>query len=244
MCEYVEFIINNTDRIQGTSQDYTIQMRTDNIKLPNGNTPNRCKIKGIGFTNGLYNVNHSNKNIEIFETTAGSNTIITLPEGQYNANQLSSQIATSFTAASQVSNTYTASYNSITYFLTITADNQPFNFINNNVLLGMMNNKTASLTQTSTTAIKLLIDFLYVRCDLIDEIKNTSLSNTPGSFTIPLNSIDIGTSAYIGRNILPDTEHIFYPKPTFKVTIFDPNGNICELNGTTHQFILELYRKD
>ena len=106
----------------------------------------------------------------------------------------------------------------------------------------MMNNGTTSLTQTSSQAIKLLIDFLYVRCSLIGEIKNTSQTNVPGSFTIPLNSIDIGSSAYIGRNVLRDTEHVFYPNETFKVVIFDPSGNTVDLNGTSHQFILELYR--
>jgi len=240
MCDTTEFIINNADRIQGTSHDYVIQTRTENMRLPSGAEPTRCKIKGIGFTNGLYNVNNTNNVITIFETTASSNTVITLPQGQYNANQLATQIASSFTSASQVSNTYTASYNAQTYYMTITANTHTFNFVNTSLLLGM-NNGTASLTQTSTQAIKLLIDFLYVRCDLIGEIKNTSQTNVPGSFTIPLNSIDIGSSAYLGRNVLPDIEHSFYSKSIFRVTICDPNGNVVDLHGTTHEFVLELY---
>ena len=241
MCESIEFIINNTDRVNGTSHDYTIQTRTDNMRLPSGATPSRCTVRGIGFTNGLYNINSTNNIITIFETTAGSNTVITLPVGQYNANQLATQIASSFTSASQVSNTYTATYNAQTYYMTITANTHTFNFVNTSVLLGMMNNGTASLTQTSTQAIKLLIDFLYVRCDLIGEIKNTSQTNAPGSFTIPLNSIDLGTSAYLGRDVLPNIEHTFYAKPTFHVTIFDPYGNVQDLHGTSHQIILQLF---
>ena len=58
MCDTTEFIINNADRIQGTSHDYVIQTRTENMRLPSGAEPTRCKIKGIGFTNGLYNVNN------------------------------------------------------------------------------------------------------------------------------------------------------------------------------------------
>jgi len=104
------------------------------MKLPSGKEPNRCKIKGIGFTNGLYNVNSTNNVITIFETTAGSNTVITLPQGQYNANQLATQIATSFTSASQVANTYTATYNAQTYYLTITANTHTFNFVNTSIL--------------------------------------------------------------------------------------------------------------
>ena len=53
MCDTTEFIINNADRIQGTSHDYVIQTRTENMRLPSGAEPTRCKIKGIGFTNGL-----------------------------------------------------------------------------------------------------------------------------------------------------------------------------------------------
>ena len=241
MSDVAELIINNADRVQGTSSDYVIQSRTDLMRLPSGAEPNRCKIKAIGFTNGLYNVNSTNNVITIFETTAGSNTVITLPVGQYNANQLATQIASSFTSASQVSNTYTATYNAQTYYMTITANTNTFNFLNNSVLLGMMNNGTASLTQMSTQAIKLLIDFLYVRCDLIGEIKNTSQKNVPGSFTIPLNSIDLGTSAYLGRNVLPNIERTFYSKETFRVTICDPNGIVQDLHGTSHQFVLELF---
>ena len=88
MCDTTEFIVNNSDRVYGTSHSYTIQTRTENMRLPSGQAANRCKIKGIGFTNGLYNVNSTNNVITIFETTAGSNTVITLPQGQYNANQL------------------------------------------------------------------------------------------------------------------------------------------------------------
>jgi len=130
-----------------------------------------------------------------------------------------------------------------THKLTITANTHTWNFVNTSLLLGMMSDSTTSLTQTSTQAIKLLIDFLFVRCDLIGEIKNTSLTNVPGSFTIPLNSIDIGSTAYIGRNVLPGINHVFYPKPTFHVTIYDPNGITVDLHGTSHQFILDLWRE-
>ena len=190
MCDKIELLINSGDRIQGTTSNYTVQVRTDFIKLPNGKIPTKCKLKGINFTNGMYNINQYNNIITIFETTSTSNTVITLPQGQYNASQLSTQISTSFTTSSKVSNTYTCTYNSQTYKLTITANTQTFYFINTSLLLGMLENSTASLTQTSSQAIKLLYDFLYVRCDLIGEIKNTSLINTPGSFIIPLLNID------------------------------------------------------
>lgn len=239
--ESVEFIINNSDRIQGTAHDYTIQCRTENMRLPSGVVPTKCKIVGIGFTNGCYNINKSNNVITIFETTSGSNTVITIPKGQYNANQLASQVATSFTSASQVANTYTASYNAITYYMTITANAHTFNFVNPSILLGMVNNGTASLTQTSTQAVKLLIDYLNVRTDLIGEIKNTSQVNAPGSFIIPLSSIDVGSSAYIGSYLLPDITREFYANSTFHVTIFDPFGNTVDLNGTTHFFSLQLF---
>ena len=238
----VEFIIYNADRINGDAANYTIQTRTDNIRLPSGKSPNRCKIVGIGFSNGLYNVNSTNNVITIFETGAGSNTVVTLPQGQYSATQLATQVATSFTAASQELNVYTATYNSQTYMMTITSSITTFDFVVPSTLLGMLANTVPALTQVSTQAVKLLIDFLYVRCSLISEIKNTSQTNVPGSFTIPLNSVDIGTSAYIAREVLPETEHVFYPNETFKINIFDPSGNHVDLHGTTHHFVLELYR--
>ena len=241
MCDKIELLINSGDRIQGTTSNYTVQVRTDFIKLPNGKIPTKCKLKGINFTNGMYNINQYNNIITIFETTSTSNTVITLPQGQYNASQLSTQISTSFTTSSKVSNTYTCTYNSQTYKLTITANTQTFYFINTSLLLGMLENSTASLTQTSSQAIKLLYDFLYVRCDLIGEIKNTSLINTPGSFIIPLLNIDLGTSGFIGRSQLPSIEHSFISKPNAQITIYDQYGYNVNLNNTDHQFILELY---
>lgn len=241
MTESFEFIINSSDRVSGTPSDYVVQTRTENFKSPSGYMPTKCKIIGINFINGMYNVNSTNNVITIFETTATSNTVITLPQGQYNASQLANQIATSFTSASKVINTYTCTYNSQTYLLTITANTHTFNFVNTSLLLGMMGNSIASLTQTSTQGIKILIPFVYVRCDIIGEIRNTSQSNVPSSFIIPLLTIDVGASGYIGRESLPLTEHSFIPRNSFKVTLFDQYGNVINLNGQDHSFILEIY---
>ena len=242
MSDSFEFVINSSDRISGTSSDYVVQTRTDNFKLPSGYMPTKCKIIGINFINGMYNVNSTNNVITIFETTATSNTVITLPQGQYNASQLANQIASSFTSASKALNTYTCSYNSQTYLLTITANTNTFYFVNTSLLLGMMGNTTASLTQISTQGIKILIPFVYVRCDIIGEIRNTSKTNVPSSFIIPLLTIDVGASGYIGRESLPLTEHSFIPRNSFKVTIFDENGYVVNLNEFNHSFILEIYR--
>ena len=125
---------------------------------------------------------------------------------------------------------------------TITANNHTFRFVNPSVLLGMANNGTASLTQTSSQAIKLNYDFYYVRSDMIGEVLNSSQANTAGSFIIPLSSIDVGTSAYIGEKELPTTKRVFYPQSTAQFTITDPFGNAVDLHGAGHYFIVDLTR--
>ena len=241
MKERLEFIINSQDRVSGTSSDYTIQLR-DYIRLPSGKFPTKCKVIGINFTNGLNNVNANNNTIVIFETGATSNTTITLPIGTYNASQLATQLQTSFNAATQVANTYTVTYSTYTYGFTITANTHTFAFVGTYILLGMLNNTTASLTQTSSQGAKLLFDFVVVKTDIIGNYVTSNRSNNYGSFIIPLGSCDLGTTTYIGRQNLPEVKRVFFPNlNNFHVSIYDQYGNLVNLNNFDHQITLEIY---
>ena len=237
----VEFIINSYDRIYGNSSNYTMTLK-DYIRLPNSETPKYCKVVGINFTNGVYNVNSNNNVITIFETSASSNTIITLPIGAYSASQLTTQLQTSLNSASQVSNTYVVSYSSQTYKLTITASTYTFYFVNTSLLLGMMNNSTTSLTQISSQGIRILYDYFIFRCDLIGNYVSTNQNYNSGSFIIPLGLCDIGATTFLGQSQLPCIIKPFVPKlGSFSVQLYDPYGNQIDNNGFEHQIILELF---
>jgi hypothetical protein len=235
----IEFIINSSDRNFGTSANYTINIK-DFVRLPNGQKAKYYKVVGINFTNGLYNINNNNNTITIFETTATSNTVIILPNGNYNASQLATQLQTSFNSATQVSNTYTVIYNSETYKMTITANTQTFYFVNTSYLLGMMNNSNASLSQTSSQGVKLLYDFLVFKCDLFGSFTSTSQICNNGSFIIPLGSINVGYTGFIGKLDLPNIIRPFNNQTTFTVEICDPFNNTVDLNNYDHQIFLEL----
>ena len=200
------------------------------------------RLIGVNIANGIFNINAPNNVITIFETTATSNTIITLPIGYYTGSTLATQIATSFTSSSKVSNTYTCSFSQTTFYLTITANTKTFNFVNTSFLLGMMNNTTASLTQTSTQGLKLLIDFIVVKTNICSSFVSTSQNFNSGTFYIPLNNINNGYVGYIGRNQLPCVIRDFDSNINrFNVTLYDPYNNPVSLNNYDWSMILELF---
>lgn len=106
------------------------------------------RVGNITISNTLYNVTSSNNTIYIYQgSTAYS---CTLPNGIYNASNLPTAVATALNAIAGISGTFSASYSTTTYKLTITNSTTAFqmNFSATNIgaadLLGFLRQQSTS----------------------------------------------------------------------------------------------------
>jgi hypothetical protein len=231
-----QLLINSKDRLNGTSTNFEAKVsgyQTNN----NTSTPSKIQLIGIEFSNAIYTVNTFNNSISFFETT-GTNVTIVLPSQIYTISALATQLATSMTSASLVSNTYTASYSSTTLKMTITANTKTFKYNADYPVLGFTSSQSAALVLTSTNIPKINIDYLIVQTNFAPNIISTS--NVQGSYIVPLGNCSPGNSIFIGKSELPKTVLDFNHNYVMKFVLYDPNGNQIDNNNMDIIFMYEI----
>ena len=129
---------NNTET--DTSSRFTINV----FPVINGN----YRVGNITIYNSVYNVTSANNTIYITQSSA--NYTATLPNGVYTASNLPSAVATALNAITGITGTFSVTYSTTTYLLTITNSTTAFqmNFSSTNVgcadLLGFLRQQSSS----------------------------------------------------------------------------------------------------
>lgn len=97
------------------------------VRLPSGgvHSVDHARIAHLSIPNSAYNVNDWNNQIKVTES-GGPSATVTLTNGMYDAEALGDHIAAALTADGTLARTYTASFSTDTFKITITVDSGTF----------------------------------------------------------------------------------------------------------------------
>jgi len=170
--------------------------------------PRKVRLLGCTIPNTIYNVDNTCNVIQFDE--GGSTLSATVVNGSYDSTTILSAITTAMNSVG--SHTYTATYSSTTYQITITASSGTFRIhsgssftFSNSILrlIGFINGNTTGSTQTSSGAINLAGElYLYIEMTGIGNPIGLKSSNPVdfGTFVIPVNSNPNGEINYYFEN--------------------------------------------
>ena len=149
LIDFKALVIRSIDRTRtytgtNTETDTSSRFTINVFPVINGN----YRVGNITIYNSLYNVTSANNTIYITQSSA--NYTATLPNGVYTASNLPSAVATALNAITGITGTFSCSYSTTTYLLTITNSTTAFqmNFSSTNVgcadLLGFLRQQSSS----------------------------------------------------------------------------------------------------
>lgn len=235
-------VINSKDRITGgTSSNFTVKLGKaySNVKS--------IELIGYHVANTIYTINTNNQNLRYIENT-GANTInVVIPNKNYSASQLATELSTLMTANTANSITYTVTYDQQTMKFTFTASTNNFYLhfdgVNNNCHLELGFDSSyigsSSSTVSSVNIIRLDKRFLLMETDLLNDL-NTG-PNGKGQCSFILQLPDAGTSQFYSMEVLKhELKHGRNQFDRFKIALKDFDNNIIPLNGSDNVFIFEI----
>ena len=228
--------VNNVET--DTSSNFTINV----YPVINGN----YRVGNITIYNSLYNV--TSKNNTIYITQSGTNYTATLPNGVYNASNLPTAVATALNAIVGIAGTFSCSYSTTTYLLTITNSTTAFqmNFSATNIgcadLLGFLRQQSVSsaLNQTSDQPLNFnTYQSLFINIDQCSARYTNPLKSQAilGCIHIPL-VVNSGTLQQIKYSDMPIIL-TFDQVSQLNIQIRDSSGSIVSLGS---EFEIQLIR--
>ena len=118
-----------------------------------------ARLVSLSIANTAYNVNNYNNQLTVNE--GGGDVTVTLTNGMYNAETLATHIATVLTSAAGLSGTYSGSYSSDTFKISLSIDAGTFSIDQSNLTFPL--DEVAGLDTTQTlSSVGTTIEFPYV----------------------------------------------------------------------------------
>jgi hypothetical protein len=177
----------------------------------------------------------------------GSVVSITIQPGSYNTASLASTIAAAMTAAG--SQTYTVTYNPITYHYTISAPgafNLLYEFFANNTIFPTLGyrfraNSAAATSHEGNSAVQLWrTSYFLIRIDKVPyKVQTTKATNNFGSFIINNTTSQDGTVLeWRERDQYEQKVHISVNVDVLYIELIDERGNLADINNSEWSFAL------
>lgn len=237
----MNYIINSADRINlppvlnPSSSSYYLQI------VPVLTNVSTAKLKYVTLPNTIYNVRSTNCNL-ILKQASGASINISIPYGYYNVSTICIMLQQLLTNVS--TQTYTVTYSSTTFLLTISAPGAfllDFSGLQScATLLGFLPIATSSdVVHTGTNAMHLQIDTLYI---VIDEFGKgiVGKNGKPYTFMIPLDENSGSIINYNNKSTFNQVVPVnSVPLYELHVKLLLPNDEVVDLNGSDWSMLLE-----
>ena len=231
--------IKSKDRLRGDPEDFVVSTQGFSNKVIK-----TMELESVEIPNTMYVFNSTNNVITFSE--GGGDLTATITPGTYSISNLETEIKTRMDTAG--SDTYTVSIDETTKKLTVSSNgifsllfsepNNPYKE------LGFTEEDTAiAASHTSTNVVKLSgFDFLYLYIRNYAQMGIDTGENS-FSFKIPINK-SFGDIVFYTKNA--GLNQTFFNPNTFQlqsqmiIKLFNPDGEIVELNGSEWSFTLRM----
>lgn len=186
-------------------------------------------IKDVQLPNAVYPINSYYCKISFFEHS-GTTKTVTIPSGAYTGDSIATAIGTAMTAATGIAATYTASYSTTTYCLTISSTDTFYLVDATNSCYEQLGFNVSSFGTTLASSATGSFPVNLAGSAYVDVISNLSTRNTTVSTTanilvrIPL---DYGFGNWITLRV-QESEKIFISNPNIdllSIELRDDRGN-------------------
>ncbi len=192
----------------------------------------------------FYNVSHAiNNNKFHFQETGHSQVLLTLSEGNYDAENLATDLSSMMTTNSNIGATYTVTYSERTNKLTFTSSSATvfklefINHIHTGSLLGFLPAEYSSSSNsiTSETVVNVnSIPFIFVDSSFGNQGAITSVTNSGASILTKIqNNEPWNSMIFFANQNSSGTAMILRRKriSSIRLTLRDPYFNVVDLNG-------------
>lgn len=225
--------LNTRDNKAGT-RNYDA---TFNLKLPENldNTSCYVSVESVSFPNSVYAVNSNYNTLEL--TDAGGSDTITLTQQNYSGVQLATELQTQLNASGTLSGTFTVSYDTQTFKLTISST-AAFTIDGGTALhiIGVSSVPTTSSTSYTSDSVVRLDGTMYI--DLVSSLASRSYSTTDERsnvlFRIPVDSAVGNVITYRNTSEENRIKVNTTSLKTAQFRLFDDRGNVFLLDNNSH----------
>lgn len=244
--KYIEYV-NSKDRTTSSvsSSDFTVKLSRsyNNIRS--------IELLGYNMSNTIYTINSSNNKLHFVEYSIPDYTdvTITIPQKNYSASQLATELTTLMTSNSTIGMSYNVSYDNQTLKYTFTGTPVSlgetfyfdFNNVSNNcaIELGFPENYTGTsgTTITSPNIIRLDKTFILMETDILNDIQGGS--NGSGTCSFMLQLPPNGTTQFYYTEVIEHQLMGIYNINQIKIKLKDFKNKVVDMNGSDNIFILQ-----